>query len=66
LRKFLAWATYPVFLILNRPSMTWFGNLVYDFALRCNCSALGFWDTVLKPTPPWQVVEAVGGGTQPD
>ena len=30
------------------------------------CSALGFWDTVLKPTPPWQVVEAVGGGIQPD
>jgi FkbM family methyltransferase len=33
---------YPVFLLLNRPSLGWFGNLVYDFALRCNGIAITF------------------------
>ena len=42
LRSLLAKVAYPVFFALNRPSMTWFGNLVYDFALRCNGIAITF------------------------
>jgi len=42
LRSFLAKVAYPVFWVLNRPSMTWFGDLVYDFALRCNGIAINF------------------------
>jgi len=42
LRALLAKIAYPVFLALNRPSMTWFGNLAYDFALRCNGIAITF------------------------
>jgi hypothetical protein len=29
------------------------------------CTALGFWDTGLKPTPPERSVEAVVGDIQP-
>lgn len=32
----------PVFLLLSRPSMRWFGDAVYDFALRCNGIAINF------------------------
>ena len=30
------------------------------------CTALGFWDTGLKPTLPERAVEAVAGDTRPD
>jgi FkbM family methyltransferase len=39
---FLAKVAYPVFLVLNRPGMAWFGDLAYDFALRCNGIAITF------------------------
>jgi len=42
INSLLARLAYPVFLLLNRPSMTWFGDLVYDFALRCNGIAITF------------------------
>jgi FkbM family methyltransferase len=42
LKSLLAKVAYPVFLALNRPSMSWFGDLVYDFALRCNGIAITF------------------------
>ena len=29
------------------------------------CTACGFWDTGLKPTPPERAFEAVAGDTQP-
>lgn len=35
---------YPVFRVLNRPSMAWFGMLAYDFALRRNGIAINFRD----------------------
>jgi FkbM family methyltransferase len=38
----LAKAAWPVFLALNRPSMAWFGELLYDIALRCNGIAITF------------------------
>jgi len=38
----LAKVAYPVFLALNRPSMGWFGDIAYDFALRCNGIAITF------------------------
>jgi FkbM family methyltransferase len=31
-----------VFWLLNRPSMSWFADLIYDFALRCNGIAITF------------------------
>lgn len=34
--------SYPVFYALNRPSMTWFADLAYDFALRCSGIAITF------------------------
>jgi FkbM family methyltransferase len=39
---FLAKVAYPVFLILNRPGMARFGDIAYDFALRCNGIAITF------------------------
>jgi FkbM family methyltransferase len=42
MRSLLAGIASPLFLLLNRPSLTWFGNLVYDFALRCNGIAITF------------------------
>ncbi|PPQ38316.1 FkbM family methyltransferase [Rhodopila globiformis] len=44
-KSMVAQLAYPVFLMLNRPSMTWFGNLAYDFALRCNGIAITFGGT---------------------
>ena len=41
-RSIASWLAYPAFLLLNRPSLGWFGNLVYDFALRCNGIAITF------------------------
>ena len=35
-RRTLATLTFPVFYLLNRPSMRWFGKAAFDFALRCN------------------------------
>ena len=32
---------------------------------RVRCTARGFWDTGLKPTPPERAVEVVAGDTQP-
>ena len=34
-------------------------------ALAASCTARGFWDTGLKPTPPERAFEAVAGDTQP-
>ncbi len=42
LRTNLAVLAYPVFLLLNRPAMTWFGDLLYDIALRCSGIAITF------------------------
>jgi FkbM family methyltransferase len=42
LRALLAGVAHPVFFVLNRPSMAWFGDLAYDFALRCNGIAITF------------------------
>ena len=42
LKSILASCAYPIFLTLNRPSMSWFGNLLYDIALRCNGVAITF------------------------
>jgi FkbM family methyltransferase len=33
---------HPVFFVLNRPILGWFGDLAYDFALRCNGIAITF------------------------
>ena len=41
-RSALAAVAYPVFLLLNRPSMSWFADLLYDFALRCSGIAITF------------------------
>jgi FkbM family methyltransferase len=41
-KSLIARVAYPVFFLLNRPSMAWFGDLVYDFALRCNGIAITF------------------------
>jgi FkbM family methyltransferase len=35
LKRILASIAYPVFYALNRPSMAWFGDFLYDFSLRC-------------------------------
>ena len=42
LRSILASCAFPVVLALNRPSMSWFGDLLYDIALRCNGIAITF------------------------
>jgi FkbM family methyltransferase len=34
--------SYPIVLALNRPSMSWFADLLYDIALRCNGIAITF------------------------
>ena len=41
-KRLAASAAYPIFSALNRPSMAWFSNAVYDFALRCNGFAVNF------------------------
>jgi FkbM family methyltransferase len=41
-KSLLAKAAYPVVLALNRPSMAWFGDLLYDLALRCSGIAITF------------------------
>jgi FkbM family methyltransferase len=40
LKSILASCVYPIFLALNRPSMSWFG--LYDFALHCSGIATTF------------------------
>jgi FkbM family methyltransferase len=42
LRSLIAWVAYPAFFAINRPSMAWFGDLLYDIALRCNGIAITF------------------------
>jgi FkbM family methyltransferase len=42
IKAVLASCAYPIVLALNRPSMRWFGNLLYDIALRCNGIAITF------------------------
>lgn len=42
MRRIAAALAYPVFRLLNRPSLAWFGRLAYDFALRCNGIAINF------------------------
>jgi FkbM family methyltransferase len=42
LKTALASCAYPIFLALNRPSMGWFSDFIYDFALRCNGIAITF------------------------
>jgi FkbM family methyltransferase len=42
LKSVLASCSYPIVLALNRPSMRWFGDLLYDIALRCNGIAITF------------------------
>lgn len=42
MRSFAATLAYPVFRILNRPSLAWFGRAAYDFALRANGIAINF------------------------
>ena len=42
LRRVAGWLAYPVFFVLNRPSLAWFGRAIYDFALRCNGVAINF------------------------
>lgn len=42
LRGILAKIACPVFFLLNRPSMAWFADLAYDFALRCGGIAITF------------------------
>lgn len=34
--------SFPLFFLLNRPSLQWFAKAVYDFALRCNGIAINF------------------------
>jgi FkbM family methyltransferase len=41
-KSVLASCTYPIFLVLNRPSLSWFGDLLYDFSLRCSGIAITF------------------------
>jgi FkbM family methyltransferase len=41
-KSVLAACSYPIVLALNRPSMTWFADLLYDIALRCNGIAITF------------------------
>lgn len=41
-RRLLAGVSHPLFWLLNRPSMAWFGRAAYDFALRCNGIAINF------------------------
>ena len=40
-------------------------RMVEEMLAARGCTALGFWDTGLKPTPPERAVEAVAGDTQP-
>jgi FkbM family methyltransferase len=42
LKSLLASCAYPIFLMLNRPAMSWFGDLLYDIALRCGGIAITF------------------------
>jgi FkbM family methyltransferase len=41
-KALLASLIYPIFYVLNRPSLAWFGDLCYDFALRCSGIAITF------------------------
>jgi FkbM family methyltransferase len=42
LKSILASCAYPVVLALNRPSISWLGDLLYDIALRCSGVAITF------------------------
>ena len=42
LKRLVIGLAFPVFLLLNRPSLQWFARAVYDFALRCNGIAINF------------------------
>ena len=41
-KRLLVALSFPVFLLLNRPSLQWFARAAYDFALRCNGIAINF------------------------
>ena len=41
-KEVLARLAFPVFYLLNRPSMAWFADFCYDFALRCSGIAVAF------------------------
>lgn len=41
-RRLAIAVAYPVFRLLNRPSLAWFAHGLYDFALRCNGIAINF------------------------
>ena len=34
-KRVLVAVSFPVFFLLNRPSLRWFARAAYDFALRC-------------------------------
>jgi FkbM family methyltransferase len=42
LKSTLALCAYPIFLMLNRPSLGWLADLLYDVALRCCGIAITF------------------------
>lgn len=42
MKSLIAACAYPIILGLNRPSMQWFGDLLYDLALRCSGIAITF------------------------
>lgn len=42
LKSLLASCAYPIALLLNRPSLSWFADLLYDVALRCSGIAITF------------------------
>jgi FkbM family methyltransferase len=42
LTSILAAVAYPVIFVLNRPSLAWFADVMYDFALRCSGIAITF------------------------
>ncbi len=41
-KRLVVAVSFPVFLLLNRPSLQWFARAAYDFALRCNGIAINF------------------------
>ncbi len=42
LKRLVTAAAFPVFYVLNRPSLGWLAHVLYDFALRCNGVAINF------------------------
>lgn len=42
IKRLLAQCVYPCVVLLNRPSLSWFSDLIYDIALRCSGIAITF------------------------